>query len=65
MKQVFIMTLIIGLNSWATVQQTVTVTSNIFRITSVGEVGDARTEIHVVMDFSKDPTGRIIFWKIR
>lgn len=47
------------------VQQVVTVTSNVFRITSVGEVGDARTEISVIMDFSNDPTGRILFWKVR
>lgn len=47
------------------IQEAVTITSNVFRLTSVGEVGDARTEIHVVMDFSKDPTGRILFWKVR
>jgi general secretion pathway protein K len=53
------------LNLKPELQQAVMVTSNVFRLTSVGEVGDARAEIHVVMDFSKDPTGRIVFWKVR
>ncbi|MEZ4236781.1 MAG: type II secretion system protein GspK [Myxococcota bacterium] len=39
--------------------------SDIFRVTSVGEVGDARVEIHVIFDFSEDKTGRVLFWKIR
>lgn len=39
--------------------------SDIFRVTSVGEVGDARVEIHAIFDFSNDKTGRIVFWKIR
>lgn len=47
------------------IKSVVTSTSNVFRISSVGEVGDARCEIHVVFDFSNDPTGRVIFWKIR
>ena len=47
------------------IQQAVTTTSNVFRVTSVGEVGNARVEIHAVFDFSNDPTGRVVFWKIR
>jgi hypothetical protein len=39
--------------------------SDIFRVTSVGEVGDARVEIHAIFDFSTDKTGRVVFWKIR
>ena len=47
------------------VQQAVTSTSTVFRITSVGEVGNARVEIHAVLDFTTDTTGRIVFWRIR
>jgi hypothetical protein len=54
-----------ALNLKPEIQQAVTTQSNVFRITSVGEVGDARAEISVVMDFSQDPTGRIVFWKVR
>jgi general secretion pathway protein K len=39
--------------------------SDIFRVTSVGEVGDARVEIHAIFDFSNDKTGRLVYWKIR
>jgi general secretion pathway protein K len=47
------------------IKSVITSTSNIFRVTSVGEVGDARCEIHVVFDFTNDTTGRVVFWKIR
>jgi len=47
------------------VTQAVTTQSNVFRITSVGEVGDATAEIRCVMDFSEDPGGRIVYWVSR
>lgn len=47
------------------IQQAVTPTSTVYRVTSVGEVGNARVEIHAVFDFSTDTTGRVLFWKIR
>ncbi|MEQ1501483.1 MAG: hypothetical protein ABMB14_04590 [Myxococcota bacterium] len=47
------------------VKQAVTSSSNVFRVTSVGEVGNARVEIHAIFDFSTDTTGRVVFWKIR
>ena len=47
------------------VVQAVTTQSNIFRITSVGEVDNARAEITCVMDFSEDPGGRIVYWQSR
>lgn len=47
------------------IKNAVTQRSNIFRVTSVGEVGNARVEIHAIFDFSNDPTGKVVFWKIR
>lgn len=47
------------------VTEAVTTQSNVFRITSVGEVGDARVEVQAIMDFSEDPGGRIVFWRSR
>lgn len=47
------------------IQQAVTSTSTVYRVTSVGEVGNARVEINAVFDFSTDTTGRILYWKIR
>jgi general secretion pathway protein K len=47
------------------IKQAITATSNVFRVTSVGEVGNARVEIHAIFDFSSDTTGRVLFWKIR
>jgi hypothetical protein len=46
-------------------EQAVTSQSTVYRVTSVGEVGNARVEINAVFDFSQDTTGRILFWKIR
>ncbi len=47
------------------VTEAVTTQSNVFRITSAGEVGDARVEVQAIMDFSEDPGGRILFWRSR
>jgi general secretion pathway protein K len=39
--------------------------STVFRIHSAGEVGTARVEMIAVVDFSQDPTGRILHWRTR
>ncbi len=43
----------------------ITTESTTYRVVSVGEVGDARVEIHVVLDYSKNPTGQIVAWSIQ
>ncbi|MCB9685866.1 MAG: general secretion pathway protein GspK [Alphaproteobacteria bacterium] len=47
------------------IKNAVTSQSNTFRIGSVGEVGNARVELNMVMDFTDDATGKVLFWKIR
>lgn len=47
------------------IAQAIASQSNTFRLTSVGEVGDARVEVNAVMDFSQDKGGRLLMWKIR
>lgn len=42
----------------------VTTESTVFRIQSTGEVGNARVQITAVIDYSRDPTGRIVYWKV-
>jgi type II secretory pathway component PulK len=39
--------------------------SKVFRVTSSGEVGNARVEIHCVFDFTTDQFGRVVFMKLR
>lgn len=39
--------------------------SKVFRIRSVGEVGDARAEAEMVVDFTNGGTGRIVYWNVR
>lgn len=46
-------------------QKFVTTKSGVFRVTSSGEVGEARVEITAVLDFRADPTGRIVYYKIQ
>ena len=55
----------LGLTLREDVSQAITTQSDVFRISSAGEVGDARVEVHVVMDFTDDPGGRIIYWRSR
>jgi type II secretory pathway component PulK len=43
----------------------ITTESSTYRVHSVGEVGDARVEIHAVFDYSRNPTGQIVAWSIR
>jgi len=39
--------------------------SKVFRIRSVGEVGDARAEAEMVVDFTGGGAGRIVYWNVR
>ena len=39
--------------------------SNTFRVTSVGEVGDARVEITAILDYRTDPTGEVLYWSMK
>lgn len=48
-----------------TVANAVTGESTTFRVTSVGEVGDARVEVVTVLDYSIDPTGSVLYWNVR
>jgi len=47
------------------VDKYITTQSKVFRIRSVGEVGDARAEAEMVVDFTNGGTGRIVYWNVR
>jgi len=47
------------------VANAVTGESTTFRVTSSGEVGDARVEITAILDYSRNPTGDILYWKVK
>ncbi len=53
------------LNLKPEIKQAIASQSNTFRVTSVGEVGDARVEVQAIIDFSSDKGGRLLSWKIR
>jgi len=55
----------LGLPMREEVVEAITTESNVFRITSAGEVGSAVVEVHAIMDFSSDPGGRIVYWRTR
>ena len=55
----------LGLQMRPEVNEAVTTQSDVFRITSAGEVGSAVVEVHAVMDFGDDPGGRIVYWRTR
>lgn len=42
----------------------VTTESQVFRVESSGEVGNARVQIKAVIDYGQDPTGRVVYWQI-
>jgi hypothetical protein len=42
----------------------VTTTAGVFRVTSNGEVGDARGQVTAILDFRTDPTGKILYYKL-
>lgn len=40
--------------------------SHVFRVKSVGKVGDAEAEIEMVLDFRRDPrAGKVVYWRVR
>lgn len=43
----------------------VTTESDVFHITSTGQVGDAVVSIEAVLDFSKSRLGKIVYWRVR
>jgi len=55
----------LGLPLRSEINQAITTESKVFRIHSSGQVGSARAEIHAVLDFTEDPTGRVVFWRLR
>lgn len=44
--------------------QVVTTKTKVFRVTSVGTVGDAKVTVEAVFDFSSNPSGQTLFWRI-
>ena len=56
---------IIGMPMREDITEAITTESSVFRVVSTGEVGDARVEMVAVYDFSQDPTGRILHYRIR
>ena len=55
----------VGLPLRDEIQQSITTESKVFRITSAGEVGTARVEVHAILDFTDDKAGRVMFWRVR
>lgn len=55
----------LGIPMKETVANVIIGESNTFRVTSVGEVGEARVEITAVIDYNNDPTGSILFWSVQ
>ncbi len=43
----------------------VTTESTVFRVHSVGEVGDASVTIDAIFDFSQSATGKVIYWRVQ
>ncbi|MGC6494240.1 MAG: general secretion pathway protein GspK [Myxococcota bacterium] len=47
------------------INQVITTESEIFRITSKGDVRNANVSIEAVLDFSKSPMGKVVYWNVR
>jgi type II secretory pathway component PulK len=47
------------------IAQSLTTKSTVFRITSEGEVGDAKVKIEAVFDFQRSPIGRVMYWRVQ
>ena len=47
-----------------TMNTAITTKTKVFRVTSVGTVGDAKTTIEAVFDFSNSAQGQTLFWRI-
>ncbi|MBX2796248.1 MAG: general secretion pathway protein GspK [Myxococcales bacterium] len=54
-----------GLQLRDDIERAITTQSKVFRITSAGEVGNARVEVQAILDFTNDPTGRVMYWRVR
>lgn len=48
----------------STMSSAITTKTKVFRVTSVGEVGDARVTIEAVFDFSSSVEGQTLYWRI-
>ncbi len=59
------MTEVLGVPLNEEVANVVTGESTTFRVVSVGEVGEARVEITAVLDYSRDPTGEVLYWSMK
>jgi general secretion pathway protein K len=59
------MTEVLGVPMLPDVANVVAGESSTFRVTSVGEVGDARVEITAILDYSRNPTGDILYWSVK
>ncbi|MCB9669503.1 MAG: general secretion pathway protein GspK [Alphaproteobacteria bacterium] len=59
------MTEVLGVPLTEDVANVVTGESTTFRVTSVGEVGEARVEITAILDYSRDPTGEVLYWSAK
>lgn len=54
----------LGVTLKDTVLQAVSTESDVFRVESAGEVGESRVEIKAVIDYSANPIGQIVYWKV-
>ncbi len=54
----------LGVTLKDTVLQAVTTESEVFRVEAAGEVGDSRVEIKAIIDYSRNPIGQIVYWKV-
>ena len=46
------------------VTQAISTQSKVFRVSSVGEVGNARVEVVAVFDYTNSPVGQVLYWKV-
>ena len=54
----------LGVTLKESVLQAVSTGSEVFRVEASGEVGDSRVEIKAVIDYSTNPIGQIVYWKV-
>jgi type II secretory pathway component PulK len=47
------------------IQQQLTTSSTVFRVSSEGEVGDSKVVISAVFDFSRSPIGKVLYWQVQ
>ncbi len=46
-------------------KEAITVKSEVFKVTSVGGVGEAIVKVEAVFDFGQADTGKVVYWRIR